>query len=279
MRTDVVDLRDFYSTSLGRVAQRMIRRRLRLLWPDVSGLSMLGLGYATPFLRPFRDEAARLAAIMPASQGVLHWPPDEPNLVALADEAELPLPDLSMDRVLLVHAIETAEELRPMMREVWRVLAGNGRVLVVAPNRRGVWARREGNPFGSGRPYSVAQLERLMRDTMFTPLQTATALHVPPSRWRMVLTAAEAWEEAGARWFPVFGGVVMIEATKQIYAAAGRTVRKRRRELVPAKRPIAVSAAAGGPDASRSSPPATPPPAEARERCWSAPRPPPAAGR
>ena len=234
MRTDVIDLRDFYRSSLGRVAQRMIRRRVRMIWPDVTGLSMLGLGYATPFLRPFRDEAARVVAVMPATQGVLRWPPDEPNQVALADEAELPIPDLSMDRVLLVHAVETAEQLRPMMREIWRILAGNGRLLVVAPNRRGMWARREGNPFASGHPYSVGQLGRLMRDTMFTPLQSATALYVPPSGWRMVLTGAEAWEEIGARWFPVFGGVVMVEATKQIYAAAGRPARRRRRELVPA---------------------------------------------
>ncbi len=238
MRTDVVDLRDFYHSSLGRVAQRMIRRRIRMIWPRVTGLNLLGVGYATPFLRPFRDEAARVIAVMPAAQGVLRWPVDEPNLVALAEESELPFADLSMDRVLLVHAVENADQLRPLMREVWRILAGNGRVLVVAPNRRGVWARREGNPFGSGQPYSVSQLHRLMRDMMFTPLQGATALYVPPSRWRMVLTAAEAWEEIGARWFPVFGGVVMVEATKQIYAATARPVRRRRRAGVP--RPVLV---------------------------------------
>ena len=254
MRTDVIDLRDFYASSLGRVAQRMIRRRIRTIWPDVSGLSLLGLGYATPFLRPFRDEAARIVAIMPAAQGVLRWPPDEPNLVALADEVELPLPDLSTDRVLLVHAVETAEQLRPMMREVWRVLAGQGRVLVVVPNRRGMWARREGNPFGSGHPYSVTQLSRLMRDMTFTPLRSATALHVPPSRWRMVLTAAEAWEEAGARWFPAFGGVVMVEATKQIYAAALRPARRRRRAGLPL--PAGPQPAAAGRDRAPIPPPA-----------------------
>lgn len=234
MRTDVVDLWDFYQASLGRVAQRMIRRRIRSMWPDVSGLGVLGLGYATPFLRPFRDEAARVVAVMPQAQGVIRWPFDEPNLVALADEEELPFPDLSIDRVLIVHGIETAEHLRPMMREVWRVLAGNGRLLVVAPNRQGMWARREGNPFGSGRPYSNTQLGRLMRDTMFTPLQSATALYVPPTGWRVMLKAAEAWENIGSRWFPLFGGVVLVEATKQIYAAVPPRVRRRRRQLLPA---------------------------------------------
>ena len=144
---------------------------------------------------------------------------------------------MSIDRALIVHAVETAEQLRPMMREVWRVLAGNGRVVVVAPNRRGLWARREGNPFGSGRSYSMTQLSRLMRDTMFTPLQSTTALYVPPSERRMVMTGAEAWEEIGSRWFPLFGGVVMVEAEKQIYAGVPRAQRRRRRELVPAARP------------------------------------------
>jgi len=80
-------------------------------------------------------------AVMPASLGVLGWPPDGRNVVALADEGELPFADYSIDRVLLVHALETSEEVRPMLKEIWRVLAGGGRLMVVAPNRRGIWAR------------------------------------------------------------------------------------------------------------------------------------------
>ncbi len=152
MWTDVIDLRDFYDSGLGRVAQRMIRRRVRTVWPDVAGASMLGLGYATPYLRPFREEAERVFSIMPAAQGVLHWPADGANAVALSDEAELPLADLAVDRVLLVHAVESSEQLRPMLREIWRVLAGGGRLLVVAPNRRGMWTLFERTPFGHGRP-------------------------------------------------------------------------------------------------------------------------------
>jgi len=123
MYSDVVDLRDFYQSSLGQVARRMIRRRIRMIWPDVSGLRVLGLGYATPYLRPFRDEAERVVALMPAAQGVLQWPREALNVAALCDEAELPLQDASIDRVLLIHALECSEELRPMLAEVWRVLA------------------------------------------------------------------------------------------------------------------------------------------------------------
>jgi len=109
MYTDVVDLREFYGSSLGHVAQRMIRRRIRSLWPDLHGQAVLGLGYATPYLTPFREEAERVFAIMPARQGVTRWPAGGAGLVALSDETELPLPDMSVDRVLLVHGLEATD--------------------------------------------------------------------------------------------------------------------------------------------------------------------------
>jgi len=218
MWTDAVDLRDFYATGLGHVARRMISRRVRSVWPDVRGLNVLGLGYATPFLGPFRAEAQRVVAIMPAGQGVLRWPAEGGCLTALADETYLPFPDRFIDRVLLVHALECADRIRPLMRELWRVLADGGRLLVVVPNRRGLWARMERTPFGHGRPYSPDQLSRGLRDTMFTPYQSNTALFVPPVRSRMVLSSAAAWEQIGQRWFPTFAGVIIFEATKQIYA-------------------------------------------------------------
>lgn len=236
MWTDVVDLRDFYATSLGQIARRMVRHRIRLMWPDLTGQRVLGFGYATPYLLPFLDEAERVVAVMPAQQGVLPWPASGPYHVALSDEADLPLPDLSFDRVLLIHAVECSEQLRSMLREIWRVLADGGRILVVVPNRRGIWARFERTPFGMGHPYTVTQLSRLLRDCMFTPVAAAGALFMPPSYSRMMLTSAPAWEKIGDGWFPRFAGVNIIEATKQIYAAAPFTARPERRPAyVPAR--------------------------------------------
>lgn len=230
MWTDVIDLRDFYATSLGRVARRMIARRIRLLWPDLHGLSVLGLGYATPYLGAWRGEAQRVIAMMPARQGVMHWPTGDPGLTALCDHTDLPLPDNVIDRALIVHALECAERTQPMMREVWRVLADGGRLLVVVPNRRGLWARFERSPFGHGRPYSPGQLSRSLRDAMFTPYQSGTALYVPPVGSRMILSSAGAWEQIGQRWFTTFAGVVMVEATKQIYAAPPMTAATSRKQ-------------------------------------------------
>ncbi len=229
MASDVIDLRDFYQTALGLVARRMIRRSIRGIWPDLHAMRLLGIGYATPFLSAISAGTERTVALMPASQGVLGWSLDDGNLVALAEESELPFADYSIDRVVLVHALETSEAAGPLLKEIWRVLAGGGRLLIVAPNRRGIWARLDRTPFGSGRPYTMSQLSHLLREELFAPVGTATALFVPPSRDRVVLRSATAWERLGKRWFPTFAGVVLIEAGKQIYAkpAAVRAPRHR----------------------------------------------------
>ena len=244
---DVVDLRDFYETQLGAMARRMIRRGVRSMWPDVKGQRILGLGYATPYLRQFLTEAERTLAFMPASKGVLHWPSEGRGLTALVDEAELPLPDLSVDRVLLVHGLESSEYQRDMLREAWRVLTGEGRLLIVAPNRGGIWARLERTPLGWGQPYSAAQLSRLLRDNMFTPTRSSRALYIPPLRTRALLRSAPAWERIGSRWFPTFGGVVLVEAGKQLYASNLQVERKRfRRPIVVSFRRPARPATSGG---------------------------------
>ncbi|MBV8118729.1 MAG: methyltransferase domain-containing protein [Alphaproteobacteria bacterium] len=229
MPSDVIDLRDFYQTGLGSVARRMIRRSIRSIWPDLRAMRLLGIGYPTPFISAISAEAERTVALMPASQGVLGWAPYGGNVVVLAEETELPFADYSIDRVLVVHALETSEAAGLFLKEIWRVLAGGGRLLIVAPNRRGIWARLDRTPFGSGRPYTMSQLVHLLREELFTPVGTDTALFVPPSRDRMVLRSAPAWERLGKRWFPTFAGVVLIEAAKQIYAkpTAARPARRR----------------------------------------------------
>jgi SAM-dependent methyltransferase len=236
MPSDVVDLRDFYRTGLGQVARRMIRNAIRTVWPDLRGMRLLGIGYPIPFLPAISADTERTVAVMPASLGVLGWSPEGRNQVTLADEGELPFADYSIDRILLVHALETTEQVGPMLKEIWRVLAGGGRLLVVAPNRRGIWARLDLTPFGSGQPYTMSQLSRLLRDEQFTPVGSATALFVPPARKRVLLRSAPAWERLGRRWSPTFAGVVLVEATKQIYAKP-TLARAPRRRLVYAPAP------------------------------------------
>ena len=149
-------------------------------------------------------------------------------MTVLSDETELPFQDNSIDRVLLVHALESSEHPGDMLRECWRVLAGGGRLMVVVPNRRSPWSHLERTPFGHGQPFTQAQATRLLRSNGFTPLQTERALLFMPFSWRAWLKAAPGWERIGRRWFSAFAGVIVIEAMKQLYGAAPVKAVKRR---------------------------------------------------
>jgi len=235
MYIDIVDLRDFYATDLGQTARRLLVHRLRRLWPDVSGLCVVGLGFAGPALGVFREESARTLAFMPAEQGVVNWPSDGPSSATLVEETQLPLGDGTVDRLVLVHCLEMSERPRDLLREAWRVLAPGGRLAVLVPNRRGLWARFEHTPFGHGRPYSRSQLVRLLRETLFTPNAWGEVLWVPPFRGRFMIRSAAAWERAGMMIRAMPPGVLLVEATKQLYAPVSAKEESRARvRLVPA---------------------------------------------
>ena len=234
MYLDSVDLANFYNTGLGHVTRRLIRRKIRSIWPNTSGLTIIGLGYGTPFLRPFLMEADNVFALMPAQQGGTYWPVDGSNRVVISEDDELPFQDSSIDRMVLVHCMECTEHLRPMLKEVWRVLTGDGRLIVVVPNRSGVWARTERTPFGFGQPYSSSQLSRLLRDGMFIPEKMERALFIPPSARRVVLRSASGIEDLGSRWLKHLGGVIIVEAAKQIYAASQiKKARSKANRMIP----------------------------------------------
>lgn len=237
MHMDIVDLRQFYATQLGQMARRSIEQALQAVWQPLSDERLIGIGYTTPFLDRFRADAERTIAFMPASQGAVHWPLAEPCATALVFDEDLPLPDTSVDRILLVHALEHCENANETLTEIWRVLSPGGRLVIVVPNRRGVWARMEHTPFGSGRPYTGAQMARLLRDNTFTPTAWSDALHFPPSGNRLIMHAPSAFDRFGRRFTPVFSGVVIVEATKQLYQGLPVKQRQSRRVFAPVLAP------------------------------------------
>ncbi|MBD21186.1 MAG: methyltransferase type 11 [Rhodospirillaceae bacterium] len=218
MWLDVVDLKNFYNSVLGKNAQKLVAQSIRMVWPNVNTQSVMGLGYAIPFLDIFQKEAERTIAVMPARQGILHWPEKKMGRITLCDEGRIPLPDSYFDKILLVHAFECTEKLRPMLREVWRVLGEEGSLMVVVPNRTGIWARMDHTPFGYGNPYTPAQAKRLLRETLFTPTRTERALFIPPMSHALMMASAPAMEKIGKGLFPSLGGALIIECKKQIHA-------------------------------------------------------------
>jgi SAM-dependent methyltransferase len=220
MHLDVLDLRAFYyRTPLGRSAQRLLQEAARGLWPDTRGLAVLGYGFAVPLLRPFIADARRVLALMPGPQGVMPWPAAEPNRCVLVEETRWPIEAATVDRLIVAHGLETSDSPDALLSEIWRVLAPGGRVIFIVPNRSGLWARRDVTPFGFGRPYSLGQLETLLRTHRFAPERHAAALYAPPSHRKFLLQTASLWERLGRRFEPrVIAGALLVEATKQVYA-------------------------------------------------------------
>jgi len=210
---------DFYGTTRGAVAARLLRERLVAMWPDLHGQSVLGIGFAAPYLRLWRGTAERCIAVTPAQMGATRWPVGEPCLSCTAEEDALPFPDMSFDRVILVHGLEAAENARRLLREIWRVLKDDGRLLVVAPNRAGLWAYVERTPFGHGQPYSFGQLGRLLAASLYRVERRDTVLWLPPVGPRLMLRSADLFERAGRRLMPGMAGVIISEAVKDVYAA------------------------------------------------------------
>lgn len=240
MALDVVDLRSFYATPLGRVARRFIGDIVAERWNNVTGLSVLGVGFATPWLDRFREKAVRVIAFMPAEQGVVNWPVDGGiSSTALVDCTMMPLPDACIDRILVVHALEVSDSPHEMLAEIWRILTPGGRMLLVAPNRRSVWARLDTTPFGQGQPYSRGQLRALLREAQFSPIFEGSALYVAPFRRPSLLRLASAFEKIGEKLGLPGAGVHVIEATKQVYrlVPARRAARRALPRLEPALAP------------------------------------------
>jgi len=243
MHLDVVELRQFYaSTALGKLVQRVLQGRLRALWPNVKGEQVVGFGYAAPLLRPFLGEAARLACLMPAQQGVCAWPGEGPNLSALVEETLWPLPGGYADRLVIAHGLETCERPTALLDEIWRVLAPGGKVVFIVPNRAGMWARRDATPFGYGRPYSASQLEQTLAAHKFTVERQMGALYLPPSHRRFWLRLGPAIERIGQRLdMRRLAGVGIVEAEKLVYITPQSGAR------ASAQDPIRVLAGLGAP--------------------------------
>ncbi|MGO9162331.1 MAG: class I SAM-dependent methyltransferase, partial [Streptosporangiaceae bacterium] len=213
----------------GAVAARLLRERLLAMWPDLHGQSVLGVGFAAPYLRLWRAQAARCIVVTPAQMGATRWPLGEPCLSCTAEEDALPFPDMTFDRIILVHGLEAAENARRLLRDTWRVLKDDGRLLVVAPNRAGLWAYVERTPFGHGQPYSFGQLGRLLAASLYRVERRDTVLWLPPLGPRLMLRSADLFERAGRRLMPGMAGVIISEAVKDVYAAMPLKPAPRRR--------------------------------------------------
>ena len=233
---NIVDIAEFYTRPLGKTTQELLGSRLRAALETRPDQLIMGLGFASPYLAGHE----RALSFMMARAGVIHWPREGKVRSALVDDLDLPLSDNVVDVAFLIHALEFAESAEELMEEIWRVLSPNGRLVMVVPNRRGLWSASDASPFGQGQPFSRSQLISLFKTAQFSVSRIEYGLIAPPWAGSGI---AQSFEGLGRYGFGRMSGVILVEATKQVLAySSGKLVRRTlprlRPVLLPTPQPI-----------------------------------------
>ncbi len=214
------ELQEFYKSDIGIITQNVLQNHINAFWQLNHGLRILGCGYATPYLDPYLYKSERVISMIPRGQGCVVYPEDSNNIVFSSDTDRMPIESSSIDRIIIIHHLEHCRDLRATIRELWRVLKASGRLLVIAPNRTGMWARADISPFAHGMPFTTSQLCAHFKDNLLVPEKHIGALFVPPfPNSPIMMRSANMIEKMGGRIIPFVAGVHILEVSKQIYAS------------------------------------------------------------
>jgi len=233
------DIKYFYAHSRGRMVLRLLKNIIKIWWPHINHLRVTGFGYPQPFLNLYKkDDPETLSVLMNKTYTHHRWPLNKDNLMSICEDAHIPLESQSIDRILMVHGLETSPRPKHLLSEMWRILDGDGRMIIIVPNRAGMWARAEHTPFGQGHPYSLTQLSLLLNECGFSVERSARALYAPSGRSRFLISTAALWEKVGAQFFTAFGGVIVVEVSKQLFTPTAVVTDTEKRQMI--SQPVAA---------------------------------------
>ncbi len=230
------ELKSFYNTNVGKAVKNTVKKHIDNLWGDCDNLRVMGYGYTAPYLDKYLETSERCFSIMSGSSGIYKWPEEKDNLVAIARGDELPIETESVDRIIMMHAIEYAYSIDDLMQEIWRILKSNGRIIAIVPNRIGFWARATWSPFGQGVPYTQYQINKTLQKNKFIIENTDRALYMPPLRFSLNIKVSDFYETYGKYIYSPLSGLHVIEASKQIYSAILKSesrTKNRRKIIIP----------------------------------------------
>jgi ubiquinone/menaquinone biosynthesis C-methylase UbiE len=219
---NIIDFKEFYKTLLGSVLQAEITAIIQKIWPNFNdplieknqriclSACAIGFGYTTPYL----TNIAKHIAFYPGTMGGSSWPDGVESRSVLVDPELLPLPDRCLDKLLVVHALEHCSNPKIFLTECYRVLAPEGKLLIIAPNRRSLWAHLDCSPLGHGQPYTMTQLSKRLNEASFSPKQSLRGLYTPPHNSDFFISFCKLFETIGPLVAPKFSGIIAIEAEK-----------------------------------------------------------------
>ncbi|MBP9752871.1 MAG: methyltransferase domain-containing protein [Proteobacteria bacterium] len=219
MTYSVKDIRNFYQSNLGKSVKNQIEIQISECLPsDLKNQTILGIGYAVPYLDEMLSSDNTVLSFMSDTFGCHPWPNDTSSKVALIHDWLIPLQNHSVDYIILVHSVEFSTHIQSYFKEIWRILKRDGKLIVILPSRLSFWAMLENTPFGFGQPYTMGQAIHLLSNNGFVIEQQKRLLYGIPSQSTFLRSIFKVFEWIGPYLFKKFAGVNMVFATKKTFA-------------------------------------------------------------
>jgi SAM-dependent methyltransferase len=165
----------------------------------------------------------------------------EPGACVAADPLQLPLASQSVDLVVLPHVLEQHAHPHEVLREAERVLMPEGHLVISGFNTASLWRLRQMFTFDKHSPWDakfigLLRLREWLRLLGFELNGGMFGCYAPPFQQRRWLERFAFMEKAGARWWPIAGGIYVVRAVKRVQGMrlvtpAWRKERARRRAL------------------------------------------------
>lgn len=244
MDLDFLQLNDFisfYNTELGIKVKKTITKKIINFWPELEKefsnkenvdfkhkhkhkkQPLLGIGYTSPYLKFIENDYYENISILSRKMTIdfiENSNTEDKNIIS--NLYRLPFKDSSIDKIIILHSLEFSNNQSRFLREIWRILKDNGKIIFIVPNRLSIWSKIHKTPFGHGHPYSPQQLEKLLLNSMFTLTRLDIDVFVPPihinffNKFLIFLHYIGKKIMSATGGF-IFGGVLIAEARKEIY--------------------------------------------------------------
>lgn len=140
----------------------------------------------------------------------------------LGDEESLAIASDSMDVVVLPHVLEFVSNPHKLLREVERILIGEGHLLVTGFNPWSLWGIwrlmlfwREEPPW-NGHFYAYTRIKDWLSLLDFEVLENERFFFRPPIQKKSFMQKLIFWETLGKHCWPFFGGAYVILAKKRV---------------------------------------------------------------
>jgi len=166
----------------------------------------------------------------------------EGGVALAADPMQLPLASQSVDLLALPHTLESAADPRLALREAERVLIPEGQLVISGFNPLSLWrlrqmfAREEAGAPWDEQFIGLLRLKDWLNLLGFELNGGRFGCYAPPFANPLWQRRFAFMESAGARWWPILGGVYVVRAVKRVHGMrvltpAWRKKRARRRAL------------------------------------------------